>query len=99
RPEPYTLSLHDALPIFSWRRNSGGALAASAVARQAVRPEKLALSAPSLCRTKERTPSAPIRQSPAAFSRIAPCSMAIATEFSPRSEEHTSELQSLAYLV
>ena len=76
--------------VVSSRRSSAGTRAASTAARQAVRPENLALSAPSLCRTKERTPSAPIRQSPAAFSRTVPCATAIATESSPDAKPATA---------
>src|SRR2546423_8002021 len=67
--EIYTLSLHDALPI--WTSTGRASSSGSAV------PAPLA------------TPPPP-SSSPAAAS---------ASQAAPRSEEHTSELQSLAYLV
>src|SRR2546425_8610354 len=65
--EIYTLSLHDALPISSYRTGSR-------------KPSCFCTTRPSASRTKE-----------VGNAGIPP--------YSVRSEEHTSELQSLAYLV
>src|SRR5947199_7081465 len=64
--EIYTLSLHDALPICSWRRTPGSA-------------------SPNLCGIGPAS----------TFKRLAPS----AGTWLTRSEEHTSELQSLRHLV
>src|SRR2546425_8607483 len=72
--EIYTLSLHDALPIYT--RHRAGAAAPSAAPAGGERP------------ARRRRPGRG-RRSSRRGSRAAP----------RRSEEHTSELQSLAYLV
>src|SRR5687767_15201729 len=71
--EIYTLSLHDALPIFLKAGQRLGV--ARAFGRQVVRDEVLRLAV-AIADAEER--------------------LAV---LAPRSEEHTSELQSLAYLV
>src|SRR2546425_12009564 len=72
--EIYTLSLHDALPISSWPRRSGGSACHG--------------PAGGIGGSGRSTPPPP-----RAAAARAPRSTAA------RSEEHTSELQSLAYLV
>src|SRR2546423_12113755 len=77
--EIYTLSLHDALPIWPLPRNSCDAIA---FRRRAPPPSRARASMPRGCAASARRWwSRPAAWPPA------------------RSEEHTSELQSLAYLV
>src|SRR5437899_5235872 len=80
-PVSYTLSLHDALPIFSGTTRTR-------TASRAVLPG----SSPST-----RRPSA----SPGTVSTMSTCATptALRCAFPRRSEEHTSELQSLRHLV
>src|SRR3712207_7199054 len=82
--EIYTLSLHDALPIYQHRREEqrqpGGDLVAQDV--EPVHPEA---HRQNCCGAKARGR----RRSPRSS----------ASSGSPRSEEHTSELQSRQYLV
>src|SRR5205823_14422577 len=94
--ELYTLSLHDALPIWSWYRDCAG------VGRFGL-PCDLRES-PSMARNRQ--PGAPDTRSPQDLCRSgragSDCRPAAPEMrcWSPfRSEEHTSELQSLAYLV
>src|SRR5687767_15700505 len=75
--EIYTLSLHDALPIWSCTRK---------------RAPFVLIPAPRPARLRVRSPDAPSEPSGRAGSPSTPASAC-------RSEEHTSELQSLAYLV
>src|SRR3712207_8127901 len=79
--EIYTLSLHDALPIYD--RPWG-----SRRARAAARPGR-----------GRRRSCTPGRRSRAAASATAPAAGPSPCRRSPRSEEHTSELQSRQYLV
>src|SRR5687767_15512918 len=72
--EAYTLSLHDALPIY--RRRVRRRAPRQRIARPTLRP---------------RATAVPPRRAPR-------CSL-LPRPARPRSEEHTSELQSLAYLV
>src|SRR5205823_14976214 len=91
----YTLSLHDAVPI-------SGALLSVEVESMATSARKVSM------RALTRSPSPPRRSTPArsrlaarAGPRARPACPAPRPRESPpwRSEEHTSELQSLAYLV
>src|SRR5262245_65603855 len=81
---PYPLSLHDALPI----------LATAATTRwQAVAAATFSTAAPALIRPHTRSPR------PASSFRSSPTRARAATPLAIRSEEHTSELQSLRHLV
>src|SRR5687767_15764931 len=80
--EIYTLSLHDALPIWKW-----GCLAA--LPRRRHQPGRYQSSSSWDIPSSVRTDSRRIHR----YQRGASCSSGT------RSEEHTSELQSLAYLV
>src|SRR5205085_9982558 len=96
-PETYTLSLHDALPI--WRRTSGrifpGFVRASATRRDAVpnttcKPDSGPYGAPT-----QGFKLGPIRSGLLTITQYAPpCALPVR-----RSEEHTSELQSQSNLV
>src|SRR3712207_8547917 len=78
--EIYTLSLHDALPIFRQRR-------CGRQQREAAGPEQYADHPGQDPLRRRRRRSAHVRVPPRARTRA------------PRSEEHTSELQSRQYLV
>src|SRR5205823_14798383 len=88
-PELYTLSLHDALPIFE-----AAALAQLAAAERAVdvAPAVVGRRGKAL----QRLPDA---RADAAAERPAQRPRVLRDLAADRSEEHTSELQSLAYLV
>src|SRR5687767_1114411 len=92
----YTLSLHDALPIS--RGGARGARPRRDPARGAARQ----LRAPLQALAADHLEAAP-RASLARARRRARCDLgdrrARRADLAPRSEEHTSELQSLAYLV
>src|SRR3712207_8625157 len=81
--EIYTLSLHDALPIFDPRRSSSG-LIRSRVPIETP-PDVIKTSAPRIASSKRAARSSSV-------SRARPFQTG-------RSEEHTSELQSRQYLV
>src|SRR5205823_13133202 len=84
-PKIYTLSLHDALPISSPSSKREHARRREAKERSySVRPF-----------TSRSTTSAIAREPPASGRRSSPARRTTGR----RSEEHTSELQSLAYLV
>src|SRR5205823_11694325 len=89
--EIYTLSLHDALPIWASR------------SRCAVSAERTSSSTASACPELRAvlTNSPKGRTSPRRLHRGADATKARIWRIplAPRSEEHTSELQSLAYLV
>src|SRR5687767_15412338 len=87
-PEIYTLSLHDALPI-----SLGGARAA-AVKPIRLRAQELKLRAYEVGTVKLRVTKAQRRRI-----RRARRATLVTSLTAKRSEEHTSELQSLAYLV
>src|SRR5205823_8419464 len=85
-PPTYTLSLHDALPISPW------------VTTAILNPAELAANAAAAGDPSTVSPAAaapPLRNNPLRVSWVNSSSM----RSSIRSEEHTSELQSLAYLV
>src|SRR5205823_9595579 len=81
-----TLSLHDALPISAPAGRRGGAA------------PRAARASPRTKRPREQSASSPLPCGRRALSRQAPRPRPGARA-QPRSEEHTSELQSLAYLV
>src|SRR5205823_7214112 len=83
--EIYPLSLHDALPISS-------ASASVTLSSTSIPP-----TAPNPGATAPRAAST--RIGPSTTTVTLASSSCSATPMSPRSEEHTSELQSLAYLV
>src|SRR5205823_13679219 len=86
----YTLSLHDALPIFTGTTDS---MTPSSIPRHAsIHPRaKSRFSSPS---PRTGGPSSIRSSTPASIPSRKRC-----VHLSIRSEEHTSELQSLAYLV
>src|SRR3712207_8106724 len=85
--EIYTLSLHDALPISAPQAPALGLLGGRAMHRQ-----RRCCGRP--------VPSAPAQAGPAPWSGKAPDrELAPGGPREPRSEEHTSELQSRQYLV
>src|SRR5205823_15076203 len=89
---PYTLSLHDALPISTFtRRQMIRSLVSGSIILPGIVSELLALEARGADETNPLTPRAP--HFPGKAKRV------IFMCMSGRSEEHTSELQSLAYLV
>src|SRR5204862_7248999 len=87
-PQPYTLSLHDALPISRSQPELRGLRASDGTGRQAdAAPTSRVLRAAASARSlPARAPGAVQRQ---VLPRVA----------APRSEEHTSELQSRRDLV
>src|SRR5205823_8843428 len=93
-----TLSLHDALPISDLR---GAALADAAGRGQVLllehRPELGPLDHAELLRRRELV--AEHSREIVAGAAVPPCGRRVILEIRHRSEEHTSELQSLAYLV
>src|SRR5205823_7356154 len=88
----HTLSLHDALPI-SLRRNTERFFRASS--RAASRTPACAASAPQQSWPSGTTTSQPLAVRTRMVASLSCEKVTLAT----RSEEHTSELQSLAYLV
>src|SRR2546425_7165954 len=84
--EIYTLSLHDALPIS--RTSSGSRRQVPGMTPSPATPGASSLASHSICMPRHT----PRRGVPRAAAWVTAWS-------SPRSEEHTSELQSLAYLV
>src|SRR5205823_11982479 len=98
-PATSTLSLHDALPILYHGRMP------AAADRDCLPPGGRNWQSPATCcpnaATNRRSASAPRRQSldSRPDSGPPPTATGAAPQFANRSEEHTSELQSLAYLV
>src|SRR5205823_8779015 len=90
--EPYTLSLHDALPILAEgaHRRVAGLVRAVDGARGAERGDLV---------TPVGHHHAPLDDGERTVVGIAPLGVHVELAADERSEEHTSELQSLAYLV
>src|SRR5205823_9958752 len=89
-PGIHTLSLHDALPISGPARTRR---------HRRYGPGTPQWTPPQLRRRPAAPPPVPARTRPAAAWRCPPRRGSPAGNGRPRSEEHTSELQSLAYLV
>src|SRR5205823_14289827 len=92
-PPINTLSLHDALPIFRCPAKAATLLVSHASGR--------ASAVPRTSNTRQRNASSThcSNFNRRRFFRIAWSRYSIAAQRTTRSEEHTSELQSLAYLV
>src|SRR5205823_11131038 len=90
-PETYTLSLHDALPIFCSRTRSAGVMGRAGVPGWVGRCEGMPTGEPQRGHIDLRAAMAS-----RARSRLPQLQTNL---IDMRSEEHTSELQSLAYLV
>src|SRR5205823_7547180 len=97
--ELYPLSLHDALPIFAaWALRSKPAALRHSIWSIAI-ASQLVLPIAALLMPQRAVQLGPLSD---AYSRVAAVTVipgAATNQQSPRSEEHTSELQSLAYLV